>query len=371
VLAANPASASKFEGADGNLNVDNVGNTDWNAFVPANWGAGGTLAPYRVATATDANGWDFTGLEDAQVDGTDSVFAGGVKQDDSCATVQAGPKPPNKDDLKRVYIATKKDATAGSPTLNHTFLALAWARIPQNTTSASAHVAFEFNQNDPDVTACPTAASDGLVPRSVANGGDMLIVYDFEGGNDPAILKLLRWKNGTTALAADLCEASGKKPTASGCWVFQAGLTAQGFAEAKVNTSDSTDNLAPGGTDTLHTQEFGEAIIDLTDAGVFQANPSAGQCTSFGRMFAVSRSSGNSAQAQMKDLVGPGDVSLSNCGGLTIIKDAVPNDAQDFSFTTSANLGPSQPRGFASPPRDGFALIGCPARAAGRAGQLA
>jgi hypothetical protein len=332
LVLAGAASDSKFEGADGNLANDNLygaGTVDWNDFGTPAWNG---TSPYRTATAT-FGGWSFTGLEDAQNSGTDTVFAGGTKQDDNCAKVQDGPKPPNKDDLKRIYIASRRDA--GN---NHTYLALAWARIPQNTTSASAHVAFEFNQNDPQTTPCPTTDSDGLVPRSVANGGDMLIVYDFEGGSDPAILKLLRWKDNVTA-AGELCDASGKAPTTAGCWVFQVGLTAGGFADAKVNTTDASDTVAPGGTDTLETQEFGEAIIDLTDAGVFPANPQAGQCTSFGRMFAVSRSSGNSSQAQMKDLVGPGDVELSNCGGLTIEKDAIPNDAQDFSFTTSASLG--------------------------------
>jgi hypothetical protein len=333
LVLAGAASDSKFEGADGNLANDDLYGTDtvdWNDFGTPAWN--GTL-PYRTAAAT-FGGWSFTGLEDAQNSGSDTVFAGGTKQDNNCAKVQDGPKPPNKDDLKRIYIASRRDAGD-----NHTYLALAWARIPQNTTSASAHVAFEFNQNDPETTPCPTTNSDGLVPRSVANGGDMLIVYDFEGGSDPAILKLLRWTDNTTAAAGELCDASGKAPTAAGCWVFQVGLTAGGFADAKVNTGDADDTVAPDGTDTLETQEFGEAIIDLTDAGVFSANPQAGECTSFGRMFAVSRSSGNSSQAQMKDLVGPGDVELSNCGGLTIEKDAVPNDAQDFSYTTSASLG--------------------------------
>ena len=50
---------------------------------------------------------------------------------------------------------------------------------PAEQTSASAHVGFEFNQG---TTACP-AGSDGLVQRTA---GDMLIVYDFEGGSADA-----------------------------------------------------------------------------------------------------------------------------------------------------------------------------------------
>ena len=61
---------------------------------------------------------------------------------------------------------------------------------------------------------------------------------------------------------------------------------------------------------TLKTQEFGEAGIDLTAAGVIPANT----CASFGKAYAVSRSSGQSSQAQMKDLVGPAHFNLTNCG---------------------------------------------------------
>ncbi len=50
-----------------------------------------------------------------------------------------GAKAPNKDDLKRVYVTSN---TVGGDV----FLGLAWVRIPQNTTSPSAHIGFEFNQ---------------------------------------------------------------------------------------------------------------------------------------------------------------------------------------------------------------------------------
>jgi hypothetical protein len=61
--------------------------------------------------------------------------------------------------------------------------------------------------------------------------------------------------------------------------------------------------------ETLGLVEFGEAGIDLTNAGVFPP----GACNSFGKVYAVSRSSGSSGSAQMKDLVGPGDFTIANC----------------------------------------------------------
>ena len=85
---------------------------------------------------------------------SDSAFAGGTKQDDACANVN-GAKAPGKDDLKRVYVGTK---TVGGDV----FLELAWVRIPQNTTSPSAHIGFEFSQSR---TACG-GASGALVQRT-------------------------------------------------------------------------------------------------------------------------------------------------------------------------------------------------------------
>jgi hypothetical protein len=266
----------------------------------------------------------FNGIEDDQVSTSDTAFAGGTKQDDACATVNTG-KAPNKDDLKRIYIAT---ATVGGKK----YLALAWARIPQNTTSSSAHVAFEFNQSS---TLCG-GNSNGLVTRSTANGGDMLIVYDFEGGSSPVILKLLRWQNTGT------CESTGKSAATTGpCWVFDEELTGAGHGEAAVNTGDATDTIAPSPPETLATQEFGEALIDLTGAGVFPANPTT--CLSFGKVFGVSRSSGNSAQAQMKDLVGPANINIANCGQVVIRKQTIPDEdpnATNFTYTNNIQTLP-------------------------------
>ena len=83
---------------------------------------------------------------------------------------------------------------------------------------------------------------------------------------------------------------------------------------------------------TLATQEFGEAGINLTAAGVIPAD----SCVSFGKAYAVSRSSGNSAQAQMKDLVGPANFNLNNCGTIKIIKRTDPRGLnQNFSYTSN------------------------------------
>ena len=319
--SAGPISnAAGFQGDDANLADDGAG-IDWNSFAPVTWTG---TAPFRQADK-DALGWEFKGLEDAQSDGGDSVFDGGVKQDDNCAGEGAGPKPPNKDDLKRAYVAS---GVVGGKT----YVALAWERIPQNTTSSSAHVGFEFNQG---TTSCGSGSP--LVARSTANGGDLLIVYDFEGGSGAPVLKLLRWKTTGT------CEQTGKAATSAGCWVFEQNLTQAGNAEARVNTTDASDAIHPGAppSDTLATQEFGEAIVDLTGAGVFPST--ATTCFTLGKVYAVSRSSGNSGTAAMKDLVGPGEISISNCGTVIIHKATVPSSdtTTSFSFTKNFTTDPT------------------------------
>jgi hypothetical protein len=318
--SAGPVSdAAGFEGDDANLVANST--LDWNSFATVTWPTTG--APYRTASKT-TSGWKFTGIEDAAKppDSADTVFVGGVKQDDECPGVRNDQNPPNKDDLKRIYIAS---STVGG----HVYLALAWARVPQNSTSSSAHAAFEFNQNKPSATnSCP-AGSDSLVKRSTAHGGDVLIVYDFEGGSAPVVLKLLRWKTTGT------CEQTGKSADTTGpCWVKDETFTAW---EAKVNTSDATDNIAPNAPDTLHTQEFGEAIVDLTAANVLDpSNPT--DCVSFGRAFGVTRSSGNSGVAQMKDLVGPADINITNCATVIIRKVTSPSGDTVTNFSYSTNV---------------------------------
>jgi len=350
-------SSSDYNPSTSTTNVAGQPNYDWNS-IATNPSYSGT-APYQHAGGTTAattnagNGWLWTALTDAQATTTDTGFAGGTKQDLNCAPV-IGTKAPNKDDLKRVYIAATT-LTSG-PRAGHTILNLGWVRIPQNTTSPSAHLAFEFNQGG---STCPTSASDGLVPRTA---GDLLVLYDFTGGNVAPTITIDRW------ITSGTCDVSQDSSTDSngGCW--GPGTTLNGTqAEANVNTglshicdttlsptgcgpgesdtSDGTttkgtnyvlpfqtsDSLAPA-TETLNQSEFGEAGIDLTAANIF----TSASCTSFGQVEAVSRSSGSSGTAAMEDLVGPGTFTLSNC--TTGISTTPQSDGTDTTAGTFADM---------------------------------
>jgi hypothetical protein len=160
-----------------------------------------------------------------------------------------------------------------------------------------------------------------LVQRTA---GDLLFVYDFEGSSSGnATLTVRKW------VASGACEVS--QDTAP-CWGPAQNLTASGFAEAKVNsTATALDTVAPT-SETLGISEFGEAGADLTAAGIF----SPGVCAAFGQVEGVSRSSGNSGQAAMEDLVGPGQINLTNCGEVKIIKHTNPRGVnQNFSYTST------------------------------------
>ena len=103
----------------------------WNRLEHFRSGQLDGTAPDRVAIDLEA-GWQFEGLEDAQVTTSEDSFAGRTEQDDACATVNTG-KAPNKDDLKRIYLASKTVS-------GHTYLMLGWVRIPQNSPAPSATI---------------------------------------------------------------------------------------------------------------------------------------------------------------------------------------------------------------------------------------
>jgi hypothetical protein len=367
---ASVGSDAGFEDNDANLVTG--ANMDWNGFAPVTWTG---TAPKR-STSTTVDPWSFSGFEDYTATNSDDGFAGGIKQDTDCAKI-IGTKAPNKDDLKRVYIASASVPVVSDGGKKHVFLELGFVRIPLNSTQSSTHIGFEFNEKK--LGACPASANaDGLVKRTPqawggnpaqsggdpTNPGDLLIVYDYEGSTTSPTLTLRHWIDSNTTLPApfNTCEISNDSPP---CWSTAQNLTAAGFAEAQVNFGANgvdgagiVDALAPNAqgnssNETLGLKEFGEAGIDLTKAGVFGPNV----CTGFGQADAVSRSSGNSGNAAMEDLVA-GPVNISNCGEIKIIKQTNPRGLdKKFAFTSdlpanSAAGGDSTPTCGAPPPNN-------------------
>ena len=94
---------------------------------------------------------------------------------------------------------------------------------------------------------------------------------------------------------------------------------------------DLTVDLADTNFDpAAQTVTLGEAAIDLVKAGIFDPD----ECEEFGTVYGVSRSSGSSGSAAMKDLVGPAPFRLANCGEITVEKETIPAGAEgEFDFT--------------------------------------
>jgi uncharacterized repeat protein (TIGR01451 family) len=266
------ADKSGFEDADGNLVIDTAGCMDWNGFAPVTWTG---TAPYQTASKTSGN-FTFFGVSDAFNSNTDSSYAGGVKQADECPGTGTG-SVDNKTDIARIYVAASTD-----PVNHHVYLDLAWVRAPQNTTSSDVHIGFEFNQGK-----VPCGGSSPLVHRTA---GDILLVYNFQSGS--ASVAYSQWTGSAwtpeVTLSSSIAEAA----------VFE-GTTA-------VDAIKPSNGLNPG------SEEFGEAGIDLTAATVDLGN-NGRECEAFGTAFGESRTSGSSTSAQMKDLVGPLNIDLSNC----------------------------------------------------------
>jgi uncharacterized repeat protein (TIGR01451 family) len=295
------ADQSGFEDADGNLAIDKAGCMDWNGFAPMTWTGS---VPYQNATAT-SGGFTFFGASDAVDSHTDTMYAGGVKQADECPKTITG-NVDNKADIARIYMAASTD-----PATKHVYLDLAWIRAPQNTTSSDVHVGFEFNQNK-----TPCGAGSLLVHRTP---GDILLVYNFQSGS--ASIAYSQWTGSA--------------------WTPEKTLVPS-IAEATVfGGTSTTDAIKPSNGLNPATDEFGEAGIDLTAATVGLGNDGRA-CERFGTAFGESRTSGSSTSAQMKDLVGPANIDISNCATPTVTttqKPATGEMAETFKDTATLSGG--------------------------------
>jgi len=264
---------STFEGGDGNLVVNTAGNTDWET------------APSRV-TGTDKF-----------ADKTDDAFGQGTKEDNAAVTIVDGSIPPNKNDLTRFYTANETLATVGaSGSTGDIMLYLAWERL---VNIGNANLDFEINQAK-TTGWTPTTTGPLTINRT---GGDLLVTYDFGGSGTPT-LGLNTWVTSATGTTAD-CFASNSLP----CWGKHKDLNGTN-SEGAVNTATVSEPIAGG---NLTVGLFGEAAIDLTAAGVFEA----GTCKAFGSIFVKSRSS-SSFTAELKDFISPQGIDLANCTSRTV-----------------------------------------------------
>src|SRR5919197_1359306 len=294
---------STFESTDGNL-VKSTG-TDWCNTVVSN-----------VCTVTAPN---LVKGQDLPPGNGDDSFANGTKQDDAVPSVGDGSIPP-KGDLDRFYIAN--EFVGGK-----NFVYLGFELLPVSNASASVHMGFEFNQNACDPVTHAGCSANNVTPARSA--GDILVVYDLEGGGNPA-LSFRRW------VLSGPCEIS--QDTAP-CWGTKQSLNST-VADGSLDNgaSGTTDPINPGAPRTIGQYRFGESAINITDSGILSG------CQALGSVYTVSRSSGDSGTATMKDFIAPQRVNINNCGNIVVRKVTDPNPDStntSFSFTAGGGLSPS------------------------------
>jgi hypothetical protein len=329
-----------------------------------------TCAPTVPAAGLITNVVDGSGLGSAElyrdwlkVDPDHTTFTNGDKENDysvgsvvcpvsgACSSdtpwhIVTGSVPPNKDDLFDVATNTYISG-------NQSELDIGMIRTNNN---GSSHVDFELNRANwtPGSTGAPACATDttGITgfkcPKRTE--GDLLISFEISpsGSGVTVATRYFVWD-----LPGGIDAGAGKRPTSTlGCdgplsgnentcpWE-EISAPATTVLVAGVNPADMAaqpwGNRLPSGAVTATIPQGGwfEAGLDLDALGF---PPS---CPGFGTASAKSRSSGSSVTSALTDLAGPFPINLNTCGKITIIKDTVPDAAQDFHYTTTGGLTPS------------------------------
>lgn len=224
--------------------------------------------------------------DDAADSGTDDVFGGGAKEEDlSTWLYDAGPKPPGKDDLTRFYASSTVTATDA-------YLFIGFERLEVQG-NGDTHANFEFNQK---VTTVLNGSGVAVPERTP---GDLLVVYDYDGGGEDATVEVRRWV-GTVF---------------GGAWVLQA-LPA-GAARGDVNGAPVARPAgAPFGGGTVDTLRFAEAALNLS--AIF--GPTFPGCPGFAQFSVKTRASGESYNSQLKDRAEPVPLTFARCPDVHVTK---------------------------------------------------
>jgi fimbrial isopeptide formation D2 family protein len=239
-------------------------------------------------------------FEDATDPGDISAYAGGNKESDTRDWDYVNAAGPNaKTDFK--HIMAHANIVSG-----HAFAYMGAERLVNNGTMV---VDFELNKKQFKVFPA------GGPPKPDRSNGDLLISLEYSNGGGNPIVTIYTMANVQN---------------------FPSGQTVDFVAVAAGPTRDAVRSAT--NFDILPDQGFGypipafdfaEASIDLFALGITQA------CPGFSSGHMRSRTGGDPASSQLKDTARPFDIDLNNCGTITIVKNAVPNDPQDFDFTTT------------------------------------
>jgi hypothetical protein len=263
-------------------------------------GPGANLKVDGPAPAIDWVGQAETRRTDTPSGQNDDSYAGGSKEDDACPGTTTGSIPNNKSDLKTfgAYVEPEVDGPG--------FLNLFWHRV--NDPSGTTLMDFELNHSTTD-------CGNGVNP--IRTVGDLLIEYRIDQGGAVATVKVREWSGSAWGAAVDL---TGTQAIAS-------------INNVAIPAADS-DGLS---TTPVAARTFGEMQLDLDF--IFDSE----SCESFGSAFVKSRSS-DSFTSQLKDLIKPIPVNISNCGKVIIRKQTDPDEDPNetlFGYTKDFPTDPA------------------------------
>ena len=239
---------------------------------------------------------------DPNASGADTHFGGGGKEEDTntwSLSSQGGPLP-NKDDLTRAYVAS--DISGDS------YLWLGFERV-NSSGNGNAHVNFELNQSG----ATRTNSNGAVVP--IRTNGDLLVTYDYGG----------------SSIALEIRQWSGNQ--SSGTWNLITNMPAGSFLST-INGAAITRPASLGGG-TVNAFSFGEVGLDLT-----QIIPGFSLCPGFSTFNVKSRTSGNSFDSSLADLIGPAQIVTCPHPTSTLTKGVRDVTANVSTFASSINASP-------------------------------
>ena len=247
-----------------------------------------------------------TSSADAALFVTDSVpersFTGGGSKDhlDTDEWLHTLTNVPDKDDIQHAFAALYGDVI--------------YFGADRFSNDGDAQVGFWFFKNGINVNANGTFTPVHTI-------GDLLVVSHFTNGGAVSTIELYEWvgsfgdTNDTLDLIATGQTCTGAPATDIACAVANA---------ASIPSPWPYDAKQPDPDNQFAPNAFFEGGLDLSE--VFD-----GQIPCFTGFLVETRSS-QEVTAQLKDFA---TGAFDTCASITIVKDAVPNDAQDFAFTTT------------------------------------
>ncbi|HEX5589631.1 MAG TPA: hypothetical protein VFX65_05020 [Candidatus Limnocylindrales bacterium] len=193
-----------------------------------------------------------------------------------------------------------------------------------------AQIGFWFFQNTIGI-----AAGDFT---GVHADGDVLILSEYTNGGVVDLVCAYEWDG--SGGGANIADAGDCDPATDGSNLnlVAAGAAcdvADGTFDICAVTNAAVENAPWPFTNKDGSNDFG--VGQFFEGGINLSDLFGGDPPCFSSFLAETRSS-QETDAQLKDFALG---SFDTCGSLTIVKDAVPDDAQDFGYTTTGGLSPS------------------------------